>query len=793
MNAQEAIETFRRKAVAGEVMNLRDGKVGAISATVQASIESSYRTAITHAAGKCDLTQITHDAFADHLAEHAVRHADEYGLTDGSNRAARCRRFVATVDGKVRNRSRLGTGAVPDAWRELHAILLHHEQGQGKRPRKAASLVALAQHVAVHGVREPAQLPNKNTLKDWLVKSGSVAPQAFTRMMAAYREARRLLCSGSPLDLPDIDRCPVEVERGLRALPDIVERLEAKGYGGPVRDVDVLEVIRLLAPRWHAVMSSYIAEHCTSRARDFSKKVIGASSRFLAELVRSGHGDLESAHPTPLLLQMVDTGRVVARDAIGGDEWEAEFASNLGIDLTTDAEQGSTLEIRLIELLAHEMAHESAERSPLTILKGNGDFGPPFWTQAVIGDTRIVGQLAMYAGKASRIFRVKPEIAREAEVSVTAFIRRMTQANARASFADRKAKSRLLHLVTLPMILCIGLPALRREVFRRRDAWHAAMIRHSSVPDHLRVVRAENAYDGWLTLYLVFATFIADGLRLANVSGARLGCVEERKLAEATAPDGTQVHSYCHVQPLVDAEGDGLHGVKTNFFGDDHELVKLKIDKVPGSDEWREHPHWLRPGIVDMELLWDYLTRVRPKRLASQDLIPDPTSHDLGQDIAEQHFALFVSGTRSTESYRAVTGAYTPQAISGMFGRALHWICTTALGRALPAWGSEVKRAFPMVFSAHSARLLLGTHLYGVLDRKTDAAVLLNDTVRMVERRYSVTEASMIHRTGWEHPRFFDSYFKRIWDDGEVIDWEREDPLAGVPAADRPGALPSAA
>lgn len=491
---------------------------------------------------------------------------------------------------------------------------------------------------------------------------------------------------------------------------------------------------------------------------------------------------------------MVGTGEAVKREAIGGDEWEVEFAANLGIDLNAEGDHTATpLEVRLVELLTHQMAHESAENSPLALLRQNGESGPQFCTQAVIGDTRIIGQLGLYAGQNSRIFRLKPEIAHETETAVNALISRMNKANAKVSFADRKAKARLLQLVTLPMILCVGLPALRREVLRLREVWHAALIRHPEAPCHRRVLRAEEEYDRLLTLYLVFTVFLADGLRVANYAGARLGCVEERTLAENTARGGTVVQSFCHIQPLIGADRGGLRGVKTNFYGDDHPIVKLKIDKVPGSEEWREHPHWLRPGIVDMELLWDYLTRVRPKRLASQGLIPDAAAYELERDVAEDHFALWVSDTRSADPYRAVTGAYSTQSISEMFGRVLHWICTATLGRALPAWGPELARAYPMVFSAHSSRLLLGTHLYGILDRKMDAAVLLNDTIRMVERRYSVTEASMIHRTGWEHPRFFDAFFARIWDQNEVIDWDQEDPLAGLPREHRPRGLPEAA
>lgn len=217
MNARQALELFRRRAAAKQVMNLRTGRRGAISASVQAAIESSFRAAITHAGCKSDLTQIPYHAFAEHLPEHAVRHALEHGQPDGANRAARCRRFVATIDDRVRNRRRFGKAAIPDGWRELYEILHEHERGAGRRTRKAGFLVGLAQAVAVHGVREPAQLPRRTTLKEWLLDSGSVSRQAFDNMMVAYRAARQLWLIRDPQSaLPDIDRCPAPRASGHR-------------------------------------------------------------------------------------------------------------------------------------------------------------------------------------------------------------------------------------------------------------------------------------------------------------------------------------------------------------------------------------------------------------------------------------------------------------------------------------------------------------------------------------------------------------------------------------------------
>lgn len=779
MTVQEAIEIFREKVATDEVMNLKTGRPGPVTPRDVSAILSCTTAAFSFASGKSDLSQIPYDAYADRLDQFARAEAEERGLIDGANRANRCRRFVATVDGFVRQRRRLGANAVPEEWTDLYNALRNGELASGNRVRKAGFLVDLAQRVAIAGIRSPADLPTKDKLESILRREGD-SRSTYDAMLNAYREARKLYLEANPqATLPNIDRCPITTERGLRSLPNIVELLEAKGYDGAVGDLPVADVIRLLAPTWYRVMDAFIEAEAKARSRDFPKKVIGASSRFLAALVRSGHGELESAHPTQFLLRWIDTGELV-EDVIDGEEWELEFAddpAHLMEPETGGARE--TLKVRLFELLAYEMAHESAENSPLTVVNGAVENGPPFWTETVINDVRLIGQMGLKAGERSRIFRNQPALEADTHLAVGGFLLRMKKANSRVSFNDRKAKALLLDLVTLPMVVCLGLPRLRSSVLNARREWRETLLRYGGDSAHPRVRRSEEEYDRQLTSYLIFATFIADGLRLANYSGARLGPCEYRTRVEDAVPDGSVVGSYCHIYPMLAPDGAGLIGVKTNFFGDDHEQVKLKIDKVPGSDEWREHPHWLRPGIVDMELLWDYLVRVRPKRLAAQGLIESVLDYDLQRDIDEQHFALFVSDKASTDDYRAVTGAYVPDAISESFGRTLHRICTEVLGRRLPPFGPELRQKYARVFSAHSSRLLLGTYLYGILGKKNEAAVLLNDTPQMVERRYSVVEASMVHKQGWEHPHFFDSYFDRIWNKGEVIDWSTEDPLKG--------------
>jgi hypothetical protein len=780
ITASEAIQLFRSKAAAGEVANLKSGGFLPIAERDVHSIISCVIAAFTYAAEGSDLTQISYTTYADDLSRYAVADAKERGIKDIAGRATRCRRFVATVDGRVRERRRPGRDAVPESWLPLYDAAV--EAGLGRS--YLSHITRLAGLLGPKGCRTPAEIPLRNTLFQLFVDTGVVPRGTMDPLLNTYRRVRLLMLErGFGTDLPDIDRCPITSERGLRGLPDIVERLEAKGYTGPVRALEVEQVVHLLAPRWHAVMQAYIERHETpSNRKSLRKKVVGASSRFLAALVQSGFGNLESAHPTSLFLRKVDTGETIDDEVIGGVEWQEEFLESLG--LTADSEHGdaATRSVRLFELLAYEVAHESAENSPREAVELDGTrkrAEPAFWTNTVIQDVRIFGELALLGGRNSSIFRKAPGLQEEARAEWRGFLRVMKEANSGVRFAGVKAKTRALELLTFPMILCLGLPALVRRAARLRERWHAALLCHGHNPDHLSVQRAENKLDEAILDYLIVAIFSADGLRLANYANARLGELGRETMVENRTDAGEVVRSYCHIKPILGPDAERLIGVQTNFYGDDHAAVKLKIDKVPGSDEWREHPHWLRPGVVDREILWDMLIRIRPKRLAAQGLIPASAEYDIRRDIREQHFALFVSPKRSEDPYKAATGAYCDSAISDRYGRVLHWICTEVLSRDLPEYGPELKRRYPNVFSAHISRLIAGSYLFGVLDRKQEAATLLNDTVRMVERRYSVSEMSTVHKLGWEAPHFFDGYFKRIWDDGGVIDWDREDPLQG--------------
>jgi hypothetical protein len=786
MNVQQAVNRFQIAAKLGRVNNARTGMGTMITDATAASIVSTAGSAFRFAAGIDDLTRIEYDTYAEVLADWALADAEAHGLSDGSNRAARCRRFVRTVDGRQYKQTRpLSQVPVPVAWQGLGNAVQSGPSTTRERNRRHSRLVKLATTLGPLGIRTPHDLPNRTELVRLLSETAGLTARAVEDLLGAYRAARQLAAVMGQ-QFPDIDQCPVTYQRGLRALPDIIDRLAREGYTGSLGSISTEEMIERLAPAWSDAMLAFMKSR--RRASDrWKRRVVNASSRTLAEVVRAGSGELRTAHPTRLLVQMVDTGEVIETNAPGGEEWARDLFGDAALPVVGYV-RPKTIHIPLIAHLATSSTEASSRNSSVHTTDGEGG---TFWTDTVQSDVQLIGDMGLFAGRSSTTFLGNPEIQTRAESELASFRKRMREDNALRGFGGTKGKESLLKLATYPMILFLGLPALRRCALRRREDMHRAMLRHENEPNHSSIRKAAYRYDKALLRYVLFAVFYADGLRAANYTHARLGpASKEGGMVTQSAPCGTDVRSYTHVEPKLD--GVRLVGVSTNFFGDDHPQVKLKVDMLPGTKHFRSRPHWIRPGLLDSELLEEYLTVARARNLARQGLITRVEDYDLSADIRDWHFALFVSPTRSTNPYRAVTGAFTLSRIAEIVGQTLHWVVTTVLGRTVPAFGSaELAAQYSKLFAPHVSRLQAGSFVYGILGRADQAQTLLNDTLQTVERRYTVVEASMVHKTGWEAPHFFDELFKRVWDNNEVIDWDVVDPLAGIPADKRPPGLDS--
>jgi hypothetical protein len=253
LTAQQAIDRFRELAERGQVVNTRTGEPGPITDANAAAIISTVTSAFRFASEHCDLERIPYRAYAHNLHHFAAEDARDRGLADASNRAARARRFVRTVDGKQREKRSTGIEALPEAWHPLFETVRAACSREGRDRWDAGHLVTLAQAASRHGVTSPAELPDRERLHGWLT-DGEDGLTAGLRepVTRTYIRGRELHLEAHPdATLARIDRLPVRRERGLRGMDDICDRLEAAGCDAAPADVDSGEVIRLLAPRWH--------------------------------------------------------------------------------------------------------------------------------------------------------------------------------------------------------------------------------------------------------------------------------------------------------------------------------------------------------------------------------------------------------------------------------------------------------------------------------------------------------------------------------------------------------------
>lgn len=761
--AQDAVERFRECVRSGTVHSSSSDRSGSISPSDANAIISVVAGAFRHASGKSDLDSISYAAFADALPLYAEQDALARGLSDVANRKSRARRFVRTVDGRQRKRGRGGRDAIPHAWVPLYDALEELPQDARRRSRVRGHLVTLAQELATVGIVRPQDLPDANEVAGLLEERGSCRGIA-TQLLWSYRIAREALLDRMP-ELPDVDRCPMQSERGIRSLPDIVDRLEAVGYAGPIRDLTATEMMRFIAPRFHANVNTYVNGLAHARGAGWPKHVWGAASRAISALARRGR-DLRKLRALDLLLSRVIVERPPEEDEEDDIDW-SEY--NDGSPL--EAEEVERPTVTLLEAIAPDMAVESLVNSPLRVQSVEQD-DSLYFTETVIADLGILKGMAVEAAsRAPRAIRAKMEAA---DLEVRKFIKSVKKENDRKRVDGRKRKEAILELITMPQVVCLGLPRLREHVLCLREEWQEALEVHGGDPNAPLVRSGRSRYERWLERYVICAVMTADGLRVQNYANARLGSIGDEEMVTSIAPCGTEVRSYCHIEPRL--EDGRITSVRTGFYGKDDKRVKLKVTHVGKTGDWRRRHHFLRPSVVDFDLLLEYLVEVRPHRLVAQGLLRSTDDYNLRRDIDDWHFALFVSPVRSEEPFAAATGAFKSEFVSAAYGAALHWMCVEVLGRDLPPFRSkELRTKYRSLFSAHVSRLLAATYLYGIRQRLTEAMTFIDDTAEVVARRYTVVESSLIGKRGWDDPNFFDEQFDQLWEARERVDFQPPD------------------
>lgn len=780
MTMADAVELFRDKAARREVFNARTGELGPISDNMLNVILTSVRHAARRAGGTSDLSRILYAAVSQMLAEHARLDAIEHGRGDGNNEAARVRRFVRTIEGTQPKRRKTREWHFLPAWQPLADALSRWEGRQSGRRNLRSKLHQLMELASTYGeVQRPEDLPDRTRIKQWADEAG-VTNATYLKMLSAYRAARAEIERETPNHgLPDVDQAPLIHERGIRSLPIIPKIAQKIGHQGPIKNLDTMAALREIAPIMHSALVDYIAEHRASGgSAAWEKGVRGAVSRVVAAAVRTQMSRVSELMPADLFFERV---------AVDDEEERAEY-ERLALERYGEgaAEAMDQRDVPLLQYLCDEMAEHSAANSPIrlkpSVAKTLDDGGVAFYTKAIQGDVTRLASLARFTleGARSRM----PE--RYAAISVTesAILDHMAEVNRKRGVTGRVLDKAVgLDLVTYPLVVCLGLPALAKEVRRLETAYYETYERHGGDHEHPAVQRAAERFDDLLTRYVITAMYYADGLREKNYTYARVGAegVTGRMIDEHGKP---VEDTLTHIWPELDPETGKVVRLRTQFSGDDHRLPRLKVRFEPDGESYRHRIWQIRPGILDFGLFTEFFLGTRVRNLVRQGMLQSVEDYSFERDTREWNHALFVSPRRSDHYYRKLTGAYSESELASRVAESLHWMARNVFGHTdLPELGSkEWHRRYPRALTGHKARSDIASYWLSIRGKLELACQYTNDTQDTLRRRYArVTteqlDAEFLGQPAWRRPDAFDDVIDRIWFQGEVIDWEQENPV----------------
>jgi hypothetical protein len=425
------------------------------------------------------------------------------------------------------------------------------------------------------------------------------------------------------------------------------------------------------------------------------------------------------------------------------------------------------------------MARRSVPHSQLYLPEERGQEGVPFYTPAVFNNKSALWSVTeeVYGrqlGRASH--QDTAEEWRDIEREYERVSRHMKEHN-KARDIDGHVNRGLLP-ANLGAVVCVGLRDVWLRVRSLRTAWHLAYEKHGQNANAAPVRAARSRYLKELEPWAIAALRLDDGMRGKQYVRGRLNVnffLEgplDPKTGRLRAVTGLRVHN----------EGfDRIAGMK-------------KRRKANGRK--RERSRRCLPGIVDMELMTDFIFELRLDRLVSRGLIPSRDSYDPAAD----QFALFVSPPRdqrrtrvrrARNAWRAgAPGGYTEPPLSRKFGKVLHYICRDVLklrdnhGQPIPSWDElqddkAMRRRWRAVFRGHMSRSLVTTFVGGVLKDWDLAAFLTNDSLPTLMNYYHSLDTlmkAMQEEKGINHPDHFAALYRRLLA-GEVIDWVRFDPL----------------
>lgn len=665
---------------------------------------------------------------------------------------ARAHRFVEVLtEGRAVDRSKLRF-ACPPRWQPLVDAIPDRKNANGE-------MAFLDRCCVVAGYQNaPARFPSYMELVEAARHiDGEKAVSRLTQSaMSQYRTARQRLIDGASTDAeraatvntfgvlptaPSPRTCHLGVESETMRLVEEAGRVPL----GMSPD----EMFRVVAPGLAADYDYWAAGPGGQQSDSFRTQCYETLLRVAGWIIRAGHG----ARLRELELLDLFLSEVAVDDPV---TLNPRLARRLG----REAGDASAA-VSLLEFAAEAEAEASLCRSTVTdvAVAGRAPNGRHWFTEAMHANCSrlwtmtddVYSEMGAQGGEAAADWALVQSRWGRLQKQLST---RKVPARHRLRAKD---KLKMVQTVTLPQLVCVGLPLRRREILALRGEWLAAVrmaadAQHADPYLHPEAVAAERRYFEAAVPFTLVSLAIDDGLRLKQYTRGRLG-----------------VDANFRIELERDAAGApiGVTALTTHWTGDMRDFAHLKIrenKKVVTRREGR----LVRRGYVDHVILTDLILHWRPRQLVLSGAFTSLATYDLESDLRSGLYALFPSDRDVTRPEKSRTD------LSGLFGRELHYMVRTWLRPQLPAW-QDLDDSWRNLWAMHISRLLLGSYWGGARGDWTTAKYLTMDTEDTLRGEYSTIDEGLrarlgLDRTNWEHLNAYDPWMDRLYHNGEEFD-----------------------
>ena len=340
--------------------------------------------------------------------------------------------------------------------------------------------------------------------------------------------------------------------------PETLQLIEARGLSPAGMSPD--DMFRVLAPGLAADYDQWVAGPGGQQSEQFREQCHATLLRVAGWVIRAGHGSLLN----DLVLLDLFLSEVHVDDPV---------ALNPRVARRLKRKPGETsAPVSLLELAAEAEAEASLRRSTVTevAVAGRAPNGRHWFTDAMHANCSRIWTMtvAVYCAMG----------AEDADAAVEWALVEARWGRLQKQLSDRKLPARhrlraknklkMVQTVTLPQLVCVGLPLRRREVRALRDDW-VAIVREAAGAGHTglhpEVVAAESRYFDAALPFTILSVAVEDGLRLKQYTRGRLGDESNFRLELEWDSDGAPI---------------GIRALTTHWTGDRRDPAHLKIPGV---------------------------------------------------------------------------------------------------------------------------------------------------------------------------------------------------------------------